>query len=113
VLEDRPLGRKARGALLCTAGLLVGVQAAPVQAGSSEGRLLVTARVVNRCTIELPATLPRSYRALPHSWRRWVLHSCDHPVRPRLTLGRLNRDSQWPVVETTRDGDHYVVTITY
>ncbi|MDX1540769.1 MAG: hypothetical protein R3349_05145 [Geminicoccaceae bacterium] len=73
----------------------------------------MTARVVNRCTIEVPATLPRRHRALPHNWRRWVRHSCERPVRPRLSLRRLVGRTGWPTVETMRQGDHYVVTITY
>lgn len=104
-----------RGAAVMLAGAVVLAVPDPAAgaAGSSEGRLLVTARVVNRCTVELPVAVPRRHRALPHNWRRWVRHSCEHPVRPRLTLGRLNRGADWPVVETTREGDHFVVTITY
>lgn len=102
----------ATGVLLSAAVALLAVPE-PLQAAAAEAQLLVTARVVNRCTIDVPARPPGLGGEQP--WRRWVHHACDLPVQPRLSLGRAAGppDAPGPGVDRARRGGHMVVTITY
>ena len=94
--------------MLAAAGLLLGAAPAPPEAATAEARLVVTARVVNRCTIDVPARPPAHAAA----WQHWVHHRCDLPVRPRLTVGRLDGAAA-PSVARAGSGGHVVITITY
>lgn len=99
-------------AALCAGAVLVGHGADLARAGSS-AQLLVTARVVNRCTIELPERLPERARPANDEWRRWLNHRCDLPVEPRVSVAPLTGGADAAAVDWTRRGRHFVVTVTY
>ena len=102
----------ATGALLC-AGVALLSMPRSLEAAAAEAQLLVTARVVNRCTIDVPARPPGLGGEQP--WRRWVHHECDLPVQPRLSLGRAAGPplAPGPRVGRGQRGGHMIVTITY
>ena len=99
-----------RHVLLFTAACAAAA-ALPVDLARADAQLHVTARVVNRCTIELPP--PARWDVPPGQWRRWVRHGCDFPVRPRMTLRRMAQPDWRPDVGWQRRDRYFLITVTY
>jgi hypothetical protein len=97
--------------LVAAIASLAGWPASEARAGA---QLLVTARVVNRCTVELPDRPPWTNPG--QGWRKWLDHRCDHPVHPNITIAPVAdppAGSRSAKKEKKTAVNHMVITITY
>jgi len=105
--------------MLLVGAMLASLAALPVAEARADAQLQVTARVVNRCTVELPDRPPWSNPG--QGWRKWLEHRCDHPVHPQVSVGPAAARPEVVAagapgqaqVTRGRAVNHWVITITY
>lgn len=105
--------------ILLLAVALASLAGLPAVEARADAQLHVTARVVNRCTVELPDRPP--WNRPGKGWRKWLEHRCDHPVHPHTAIARMADRDRAEIARTIGRGrvawgddvNHWVITITY